>query len=384
MFVLAKMPADAHKKIKGNSVHDLHSQQRSGGGCSRRDFLSLAAAVLSPPLVLAAGVDNARRIDVHHHFLPQSYADFMRRHGLAVGFGKWDVQSDLEDMDAAGIATAVLSITSPGFGLGHEDDSRRAVRAANEAAVRLQADHPGRFASFAALPLTDTDGALHEIDYALDTLKAVGLAVFSSYGDRWLGHPAFAPIYEELNRRKAVVFVHPILANCCANIPKLTAIPNEAATIEFGTDTTRAIADLIFSGTTTRYPDMTWIFSHGGGTMPFLIERFLIGVSAEIVPGVVTQGITYAAPQHVPHGVLHELRRMYYDTAQASNPVAMGALRTLVPVSQILFGTDVWFRTGVETARNLTDCKVFNAAELRAINHANAQRLLPGLPAPAH
>ena len=252
---------------------------------------------------------------------------------------------------------------------------RKAVRACNEAAAKLRDDHPGRFGSFAALPLTDVDGSLREIEYALDTLKADGIGIFSNYGDKWLGHPSFAPVYEELNRRKTVTYVHPNVANCCANL--LPNVPNEGAMIEFGTDTTRTIADLIFSGTTTKFPDMSWIFSHAGGTMPYMIERFLQGTSAEVVPGIETKGMTYAVPKNVPMGALYEIRKMYFDTAQASNPVAMGALRKVVPVSHILYGTDVWYRTSVETAKGLVTSKVFTPAELHAIDRGNAERIMP-------
>jgi len=360
---------------------DLDTQKNHGGVWSRRGFVGgLAAFAVGQPLLGATPSPQSsgpRRIDVHHHFLPKSYVDFMGKHGLAIGFGKWSVQSDLDDMDASGTATAILSITDPGFGVGHIDDVRSAVREANEAAAQLRMRYAGRFGSFAALPLTDTEGALREMEYALDTLKADGVCLFSSYGNRWLGHASFAPVYEELNRRKAIVFVHPTFPACCSRIRDQTSIPNEAATIEFGTDTTRAIADVIFSGTSTRYPDMVWIFSHGGGTMPFLIERFLTGASGEIVPGIVTKGQGYAPPKNVPRGVLSELRKMYYDTAQTSNPAAMRALRTVVPVSQILFGTDVWYRTAAEAARNLSTCGVFGADELRAIGRGNAERIMP-------
>ena len=278
-------------------------------------------------------------------------------------------------MDQGGTATAILTITTPGFGLGHVEETRTAVRNCNDEAKKLCVDHPGRFGSFAALPLTDTDGSLREIEYALDTLKADGIGLFSNYGDKWLGHPSFAPVYEELNRRKAVVYVHPIAANCCTKLD--TSIPNEGATIEFGSDTTRTIGDLVFSGSTNKYPGMKWIFSHAGGTMPFLIERFLTGTTEEIIPGIPTKGMGYAAPKNVPNGVLYELRKQYYDTAQSSNPVAMDALRKVVPVSQILFGTDYWYRTSVETGKGLTTGKVFNAAELRAIDRGNAERLMP-------
>ena len=111
--------------------------------------------------------------------------------------------------------------------------------------------------------------------------------------------------------------------------------------------------------------------------MPFVIERFLGGAQGEIVPGIMTKGQDGAAPRNVPGGTLAEIRKMYFDTAQASNPVAMGALKQVVPVSQILFGTDYWYRTAAETARGLVTSKVFNENELRMINRGNAERLLP-------
>ena len=111
--------------------------------------------------------------------------------------------------------------------------------------------------------------------------------------------------------------------------------------------------------------------------MPFVIERFLAGSPAEIVPGIITKGQDFPPPKNVPQGILTEIRKMNYDTAQTSNPVAMGALRQVVPVSQILFGTDYWYRSAAETARGLMTSKVFNDAELRMISRSNAERILP-------
>src|SRR5262249_42675904 len=230
-------------------------------------------------------------------------------------------------------------------------------------------DHRGRFGSFASIPLTDTDSALKEIEYALDTLKADGVGLFSNYRDKWLGHESFAPVYQELNRRKAIAFVHPAAAACCGNLVQGVGDP----LIEYGADTTRTIASLIYTGTAGRYPDMKWIFSHAGGTMPFLIERFLGGSQAEIVPGIVTKGQDGLPLKNVPQGALTEIHKMHFDTAQSSNPVAMGALRQVVPVSQILFGTDYWYRTAAETARGLMTCKIFSDAELRMIYRGNVE-----------
>jgi predicted TIM-barrel fold metal-dependent hydrolase len=367
--------------------HDSNFAQRSEcANPSRRNFLRVASAISAGALVSsrpfgALAASNPSRIDIHHHFQPDVYFDFQKAHGKGFPTNDWILAKDLEDMDQAGTAIAFLSLTTPGFAFAEKDETRKVSRSCNEAAAKLVADHPGRFGSFATIPLADTEGALRETEYALDTLKADGISLFSNYGDVWLGHATFAPVYEELNRRKAIVYVHPVLANCCANLSVAKdGVPNEIAMIEFGTDTTRALAGLIFSGMTTKFPDITWIFAHGGGAMPFLIERFLQGgASAEIVPGIVTKGQEQPPAKTALNGegVLRELRKCYYDTAQISNPVALGALRKVIPVPHILYGTDYWYRTAAESVRGLITSKIFTDDELRAISRTNAERILP-------
>ena len=183
----------------------------------------------------------------------------------------WTIEKSLEDMDKAGVATSITSITTPGVWIGDNAQGRRVARECNDYAARLVVDYPGRFGMFAALPLPDIEASLKEIEYGLDVLKADGICLFTSYRDKWLGDPAFEPVMAELNRRKAVVYTHPEAPVCCRGlIPGI----NEAV-IEYGTDTSRAIARLLFTGTASRYPDITWIFSHGGGVLPMLYERFV-------------------------------------------------------------------------------------------------------------
>jgi predicted TIM-barrel fold metal-dependent hydrolase len=168
-------------------------------------------------------------------------------------------------------------------------------------------------------------------------------------------------VFEELNRRSAVVYTHPNTADCCRNL-----LPNVGdGAIEWGTDTTRAIAQLVFGGATGRYPKVRMIFSHGGGTMPFLVERFVN----------MARGAQYAS--RFPQGFGGEAAKLYYDTAQVANPAAMSALSKVVPVSQIVFGTDFPFRTAADHVKGLQDCGVFSAADLQAIDRSNALRLLP-------
>ncbi len=237
-------------------------------------------------------------------------------------------------------------------------------RTANEYSAKLCADHPGRFGQFAWLPFPDIEGSLKEIEYALDTLKADGVFMRTNYGDKFLGDPLFAPIFEELNRRRAVLYTHPSGHPCCERlVPGL-----RDADIEYGTNTTRAIAKFVFSGSSRRYPNMRVIWSHAGGTMPFLIRRFdkRVKESPEFQP-------------ILPEGFSPEARKFYYDIAQAPERAPMAALKAVAPVSQMLFGTDWPHLTTEEHVIGLKNSGVFDAAELKAIDRDNALRLMPTL-----
>jgi 6-methylsalicylate decarboxylase len=333
---------------------------------SRRSVLGGVAALALSGLVPSHGSaetpSKASLVDVHHHLAPPAYiADLKKRKlGLPQTL-EWTPEKSLADMDAAGVATAFLSITVPGVWFDDEDAATIALaRACNEYGAKLAGDGSRRFGTFAVLPLPHVDASLREIDYALDTLKADGIALFTSYGDKWLGDPVFAPVMDELNRRKAVVFVHPTAANCCRNL--IAQLP--PTIIEFGTDTSRTIASLLFTGTASRCPEIKFIFSHGGGTMPFLIERFVRLPLA-----------SNDAAAKTPEGVLPLLRRFHYDTASVTNPAPMAALTKVVPISQIVFGTDFPFRSSADHVDGLR--QVFVAAHFRKIGSDNARALLP-------
>jgi predicted TIM-barrel fold metal-dependent hydrolase len=252
----------------------------------------------------------------------------------------------------------------PAVGFLNGPDAAAVARASNEYARKLADDSRGRFRMFALLPMPHVDETLKEIAYALDVLKADGVAFMTSYGNQYLGDKAFAPVMDELNRRKATAYTHPNDPACCLNIA--SGVP--PVIIEYGTDTTRTIASLVFSGTAQRCRDINFIFSHAGGTLSSITERFL--VQAVSFPGFKERGFTAET-------VLATLRRFYYDTAQTSNPVAMAALTKFIPVSNIVFGTDYPYRTGAEHAKGLAE--IFSGADLRAIERDNAMRILPGL-----
>ena len=263
-------------------------------------------------------------------------------------------------MDKAGVATAITSPTTPGVGFLPPAEAAAVARASNEFAAKLADDHKGRFGQFAQLPMPYVDETLKEIEYALDTLKADGVAFMTSYDDKYLGDPAFAPVMDELNRRKVTVFTHPTDPKCCAHNPA-GFLPTY---IEFGTDTTRTIASLIFSHTAERCPDVNFIFSHAGGTVTALTERFTLGIP-----------LTPKYKDFTAERVMATLRRFYYDTAQASNPIAMASLTKLVATSQILFGTDYPYRTGADYVKGLAG--IFGPEDLAKIERENALRLLP-------
>jgi predicted TIM-barrel fold metal-dependent hydrolase len=300
------------------------------------------------------------RVDVHHHLSPPEYiARVSNRAPISPPTLNWTVAKSLDDMAQAGVAKAMLSITTPGLWFGDIAFAASLARACNEYGATLVRDHPKEFGLFAALPMPDVEASLREIEYALDTLHADGIAMFTSYSGQWLGDPLFAPVFEELDRRGAVVFTHPTTAQCCGNL--IPFVPDPA--IEFGTDTTRTIASLVFSGAAARYPNLRLVFSHAGGTMPFLIERFqFIARDHEMA-------------ERTGKGLLPLLQSFFYDTAQASNPAAMAALRAVIPVSQVLFGSDFPYRRAAENVSGLAGCG-FSREELTAIGSGNAERLL--------
>lgn len=335
-------------------------------GVSRRALLKSAAVLGAGALFPATGLparavpqengSKAGRIDVHNHLTPPILIQTMGAETLGE-FAKWTPEKAIEAMEQSGVSTGITSIP-PHY---DPDTVDRIARPANEYAARLAADHPGRFGVFAFVPMPHIDATLKEIEYAYDTLKADGIGLYTNYGDKWLGDPAFDPVFAELERRKAVVFTHPITADCCKNLIK--GIGDGA--IEWQTDTTRAIAQMVFGGAAARYPNVRMIWSHGGGTMPYLIDRFSRMASSPKLSARFPGGFEAAAA------------KFYYDTAQVANPPAMAALTKVVPLSQILFGTDYPARTLAEHVKGLKECGVFNAEELHRIDRENAVALLP-------
>jgi predicted TIM-barrel fold metal-dependent hydrolase len=330
--------------------------------CGRRHVLLGGLATMFASTAGASAAAKPRAIDVHHHVVPPAWVEAVKRAKLDnPPMTNWTPEKTLADMDKAGTATSILSPMPPQVGFLPAAEAAKVARESNEWTRQLAKDHPGRFGVFAMLPMPYIDESLKEIEYAFDTLKADGVGIMTNYGDKWLGYPEFAPVFDELNRRKAVVYTHPMSPNCCVNLVK--GVPDAA--IEWGTDTTRSIVNLIFSGAAARYGDVTFIFSHGGGALTAVAERLHIQlVTSPPYQGKVTRAM-----------VDQQLKRFYYDSAQVANDVTIQALAKLVPVSQIMFGSDFPYRDSAENLAGLT--ARFNARDLAAIARGNATRILP-------
>lgn len=346
---------------------------------TRRDFIRSAAAVAGleafcvaegsiPVLAQTPPASKGALIDVHHHIVPPFFLAENRDRIVAAGGGRmnpayltWTPEQALATMDKNGVGTAVLSLSASAFWFGDRQAAAHLARRVNEYAADLARSHKGRFGLFAIIPLPDTEASLSEIEYAYSVLKADGVELATSYDDKWLGHPDYQPVFEELNRRKAVVFVHPTAPLCCRTLlPDVSPI-----LIEIPQDTARAVTNLLFTGTFARFKDIRFIFAHAGGNVPMLLGRMHQYGPKNIA-------------EKAPNGIEYELKRHYYEIAGTAYRPAIAALRSLVPTTQILFGSDDPFVPLAETAEGVTQLD-FSAEDLRRISRENALALLPGL-----
>jgi predicted TIM-barrel fold metal-dependent hydrolase len=363
---------------------------------SRRDFLAglgtLAAgaaaySVIGEESLAQTGVTKLaaprRIIDVHHHIMPPFYIHEHRRDQLKVGPGiaqifEWTPQQAIERMDGSGVATSLLSISTPGPWFGQVQEGRRLSRQINEYAAKMCQDYPGRFGLFASIPLPDTEGSLKEIEYAFDTLKADGIGLMTSYDSLPVGSKEFAPVFDELNRRKAVVFLHRTVASCCMN---LRGLPGDK---EFIIDDLRALNSLLTGGTLARCPDMRLIHAHGDKTLPWVAHHIGGGGGGggEGRGGEGRGGEGRAGgrgnPAYAPQGVLHELQKIYVDTA-GNTEDTMEDLRELGMMNQIMFGTDNPYGGQDAVKENLNRLMSFQLTqgELDTIGRGTAAKLLP-------
>ena len=311
-----------------------------------------------------------KRIDVHHHILPPNFVSALNSLSIPWTGGpevpSWSLQQAHDMMGAMGIDAAVAS-PSPGVYWG--GDTAFAVKLAretNEFVADVVRDDPEHFGGFATVPLPDVDASLEELEYAYDTLGLDGVVLYTSQGDRYLGDRSYDPFFEELDRRKAIVFIHPTTIPPGADATGLT-IPFGVA--EFTFDTTRAVMNMLYSGTLERYPSIRYIVSHAGGTIPYLAWRI---AGASYLPELRDR-----APKT---DGLALLQKLYYDTALSTSEFVFGALKEFVPMSQVLFGSDFpYIGPAVLQAERygLENSKVLDDAARAAIDRDNALTLFP-------
>jgi predicted TIM-barrel fold metal-dependent hydrolase len=311
---------------------------------------------------------TTNRIDVHHHVLPEFYKDAQRAVGIMGsayrGFPEWTADKSLAVMERHGIAATILSFTSPGIWFGDPAQTRDLARQCNDFLAGLAVDYLGRFGGFAFLPLPGIDDSLAEIDRLYGELKLDGVTLLTSVADRYIGHPDFEPVYAELNRRKAVVLIHPCYPPGIEadgwDIPRML--------IDYPFETCRVATNLIFQGVTTRYPDIRFILSHAGGVLPFLAHRISIFDKHT------------SFQDNYPDGAMAHIRRFYYDTALSGDAVPLAALSGVVDPSRVLFGTDYPYALEEMIADETAGFDAYDGFDdttRAAVNRGNAEPLFP-------
>ncbi len=280
-----------------------------------------------------AGRADLRFIDVHHHTVLPEYQQALVRSGAADPSRPIRKNSDaaqaLEAMESLGIGGAIINPLSVA-GVHHGDDAnaRYLCRSVNEALAKFVAHAPKRMGFFAPIPFPDVDGTLREMEYALDHLGADGLIMLTNQNERYIGDPAYEAIYAEMDRRGAVVFVHPARPSFVDDLN----LKLWASVIEYPFETTRIAANLIYNGFMKKYPNIKWILAHAGGCLPYLSLRLkLMEESDEYKP-------TFA--ERHPEGAPHYVSKFYYDTAIAGSRAAMLALREVADMDRVMFGSD--------------------------------------------
>ena len=317
-------------------------------------------------------------IDVYTHFIPSTYLKALEKIGVTsgdIGFPMepWDVNKRLELMEANDIRTEMLSLSSPGVRYWHGQEAADLSRRLNEELAEIVRSRPARFGALATLPLPHVDAALAEIAHVFDVLGADGVVAMTNYDGVYLGNPRFAPVLDELNRRGAVLFVHPTEAP--ANDVVTQGYP--ALAFEYPADTTRMIVSLIDSDTVTRCPDLKIVVSHGGGTVPFLQPRL-----AALLPWK-----RHENPAEGAARVNAAIESLYYDTAIVSYPASLAAISLTHHVSRVVTGFDLPFFPPAEVPASIQTLAAFDGysdAEREMVRSGNALRLFPRLAIDAH
>ena len=310
-------------------------------------------------------------IDVHFHLIPKFYSDAVYEAGRGPAIGRypdWSPELALGLMDTHGIALAITSIAQPGVAFMPDAEAADLSRRCNDYAAELIASHPRRFGCFGLLPMHDTETAIAEARYCLDTLGFEGISLFASYGEEFLGDAVFDPLMDYLNTRAAVVHVHPGLHPSSRSLD----LSWPGFMIEYPFDTTRAAVNLLFSGALENFPNIRFILSHAGGTLPYLAWRL------SVAP-MIDKRLQHRSREEI----FAALKTFWYDNALASGAESMGSLSRIAAQDRILFGSDWPFCNERVVAEEVKDFNApgFLAPDVRKmIERDNALKLFPSLP----
>jgi predicted TIM-barrel fold metal-dependent hydrolase len=303
------------------------------------------------------------RIDVHQHVVPPFWADALAAHGGdPSGWHSpvWSPEAAIAFMDSQEIATGVLSLTAPGVQGWIGNSKRDIARRVNEYTANLVSRWSTRFGNFATLPLPDIEGSIVEIEHAFRALDADGVILLSNYGGQYLGDADFDPLWAELDRRRATVFIHPAKPS----ISTIDGIPGPI--VDYPFDTTRTAVQLVLNGVLDRYPQVRIILSHAGGFLPYASHRF-----AELASAV-------RAGAPAPSALLESFSHFYFDTALSSGPAALPSLKAFAGADKILYGSDYPYapaEIGASFTTKLDAYRDLSTLEHIAINRGNALAL---------
>jgi 6-methylsalicylate decarboxylase len=312
------------------------------------------------------------KIDTHHHFFPPYFLEKLNALGIKEEAGtpipEWSPEISLGVMDANFIKRSILSVSAPGVYFPGQtiNQTTQLARECNEYGAKLKQKYPERFGFFAVLPMPFTAQSCQESIYALEVLDADGIVLLGSTDGYFLGDPVFEELMYELNKRSAVVFVHP---NINDSSKGLNLVAPEFV-VEFLCDTTRAALNLILTGTKEKYPQIQWILAHAGGFIPYIAWRAsLLDFHSKF-------------SEKAPKGVINYLKEFYYDTALSPSPYSMKTLVELVGFDKILFGSDFPYAPSVATESQiliLDQSMYISKEEKESLYFVNSLKLFPSL-----
>ncbi len=320
------------------------------------------------------------KVDVHVHCYPKPYMDEIEKlgvggeGGVGVKVPVWEsVEERIARMDALGVDIQVLNLSAPNVYFGDEMLSKHLAEMTNDFFAGIVRERPDRFMAVASIPMGNLDHALAELSRVIDDLGLDGIMLGTNINGRPLSDDFFLPFFEEVNRRKVPVILHPIRSAIEDLMPAEDIALGIPTSVGFLFETTRTIAQMTFKGTFERLPGLVFVLPHAGGAIPFLAPRWDIFYRSR------PEGHPLRRLSHSPS---YYLKRHYYDTALSYARSSLACTLALAGADHIVFGTDHPYTNdfrGAETIQSIMDYGLTNE-EQEKIFFANAAAIFPRLP----